>query len=251
MIRLILALGSAVIFLLPFGIPAALVLWIIGKFSPYRKDRISLTLVQGELRIMQFFSGVKFTVEGKENLPDPKQAVLYVSNHRSYFDIIIGYTIVPGLTGFVAKQELGRVPFLHRAMVMVHCVFLDRKDLRGGLKSILAATENVKNGISMWICPEGTRNHTDELLPFKEGSFKIAEKTGCPVVPVTFIHTDDIFENHFPYVRPTHVTVRIGEPIQVAEMSRAEKKALCGMVREQIQTAYNEMIAEEKAAENV
>lgn len=251
MIRLILALGSAVIFLVPFGIPAAIILWIIGKFSPYRRARISLTLVQAELRIMRFCSGVKVTVKGQENLPDSKEAVLYVSNHRSYFDIIIGYTLVPGLTGFVAKQELGKVPFLHRAMVMVNCVFLDRTDLRGGLKSILSAIENVKNGISMWICPEGTRNHQEELLPFKEGSFKIAEKTGCPIIPVTFVHTDDIFENHFPYVRSTHVTVCIGEPIPVAEMSRAEKKALCEMVQERIQTAYNEVIAEEKAQEAV
>lgn len=52
---------------------------------------------------------------------------------------------------------------------------------------ILAGIEKVRRGVSVWIFPEGTRNKNEQLsdlLPFKEGSLKIAEKSGCPVVPV-------------------------------------------------------------------
>ena len=67
----------------------------------------------------------------------------------------------------------------------------------------------------MWIFPEGTRCKAEdptELLGFKEGSLKIAEKSGCPVVPVAITGTAEILEQHFPFIRPSHVTMEFGEP---------------------------------------
>ena len=69
-------------------------------------------------------------------------------------------------------------------MKALYCLFLDRKDIKAGLKTILQGIEYIKRGISICIFPEGTRNRTDEMLPFKEGSMKIAEKTGCPIIPM-------------------------------------------------------------------
>ena len=69
------------------------------------------------------------------------------------------------------------MPLLRTWMRRLHCLFIDRENVKEALKTILAGIDNVKNGISMCIFPEGTRNKTDDLmLPFKEGSFKIAEK---------------------------------------------------------------------------
>ena len=78
-----------------------------------------------------------------------------------------------------------KIPILRTWMANVNCLFLDRKNIKEGLKTILQGIEKVKNGISIWIFPEGTRNTNEditELLPFKEGSLKIAEKSGCPVI---------------------------------------------------------------------
>lgn len=71
-------------------------------------------------------------------------------------------------------------------MRYLHCLFLDRKDIKQGLKTILTAIEKIKSGISICIFPEGTRNKNKdelELLPFHEGSFKIASKSGCAIHP--------------------------------------------------------------------
>ena len=147
--------------------------------DPAARDRESLKIVQFMFRLILKIAGVEVTVKGAENIPKD-QAVLYVGNHRSYFDILVGYTTVPGLMGFVAKKEMLRYPFLRSWMKNVNCLFLDRENIKEGLKTILEGIDHVKNGISVWIFPEGTRNRNEdlrELLPFKEGSHKIAEKT--------------------------------------------------------------------------
>ena len=114
-------------------------------------------------------------------------------------------------------------------MRYLHCLFLNRKDIKEGLKTILTAIEEVKNGISICIFPEGTRNKGDselELLPFHEGSFKIATKTGCPVVPMAIHNSAEIFEAHFPKIRPCKVVVEYGDPIYPDQLSKEDKKHL-------------------------
>ena len=153
--------------------------------------------------------------------------MLYVGNHRSYFDIVSGYIVVPGQTGFVAKKEMEKIPLLRDWMRNVNCLFLDRKDIKAGLKTILEGIEKVKGGSSMWIFPEGTRCKAEdptELLDFKEGSLKIAEKSGCPVVPVAITGTAEILEQHFPFIRPSHVTMEFGEPFYIKELPAEDRK---------------------------
>ena len=147
---------------------------------------------------------------------------------------MIGYTLIKGQCGFIAKKEMERYPLLSDWMRNLHCQFLDRDNIKEGLKTILAAIDCVKNGVSIWIFPEGTRSREEGMLPFKEGSFKIAEKSGCPIIPVAMHHTADIFENQFPRMKKTHVTVEFGTPIPTAELSKEEKKELSKNVQETI-----------------
>jgi len=136
----------------------------------------------------------------------------------------------------VAKKEMAKIPLLSQWMKNIHCLFLDRENVKDGLKTILQAIANVKDGKSVWICPEGTRNHGEDMLPFREGSFKIAEKSECPVIPAAFSHTDDIFENHLPFIRRTHVTIQFGVPTEVSGLTKEEKRVLGRQVQEEIMT---------------
>lgn len=195
-----------------------------------------LEQVRGALRRMLWVTGARVEVKGLDNIPDDR-AVLYVGNHRSYFDIVVGYLYVKGLTGFVAKKELDRIPLLRGWMHQLNCLFLDRKDIKAGLQTILEGIQKVKDGISMWIFPEGTRNENEdilELLPFKEGSLKIAEKSGCPVIPVAITGTDDIFEKHLPWIRPSQVTIEFGEPIYIKELPAELRKRSGAYTRDRI-----------------
>ena len=227
MIRLILIVIFAIIIFLASLIMLP-VFWLIGKFNQEAKDRGSLRFVQGVFKVVLFLSGVTTTVKGLENLPKDGEAVLFVGNHHGFFDTIISYTYMKPRTGFVAKKEIEKVPLLNIWMRYLYCLFLDRENPKEGLKTILQAIDYIKHGISICIFPEGTRNKGEELslLPFHNGSFKIAEKTGCPIIPMSLNNTCDIFEGHFPFIKKTHVILEYGKPIYPKELDKDEKKRI-------------------------
>ncbi len=244
MIRFILVAATVIGFLV-FGIPLLLVEWLIGKKNRHLRDVQSLKTVQAVFRMCLWLSGVKLTVKGQEHIPTDR-AVLYVGNHRSYFDILVGYVTVPGLTGFVAKKEMEKIPLLSNWMRYLNCLFLDRHNIKEGLKTILEGIDQVKKGVSVWIFPEGTRGGQENLLdilPFKEGSLKIAEKGGCPVVPVAITGTAEVFEKHLPFIRPSHVTIEFGTPFFIRELEPELKKFPGAYVEKQIKALLREELA--------
>ncbi|EGG81278.1 1-acylglycerol-3-phosphate O-acyltransferase [Lachnospiraceae bacterium 2_1_46FAA] len=143
-----------------------------------------------------------------------------------FFDILLTYSRCKRLTGYVAKKEMLKFPLLRDWMKNLYCLFLDRENAKEGLKTILTAIDYVKQGISICIFPEGTRNKGEELsmLPFKDGALKIATKTGCPVIPISMNNTSEIFENHFPKIRKTHVILEYGKPIDYKSLDREDQK---------------------------
>ena len=224
MIRLIFVALFVVLFLI-IGIPVLGIEWLIGKVSKKTMDYSSLRLVQWAFKMIIKLAGIELTVIGEENISEGP--VLYIGNHRSYFDIIITYSRCPRLTGYIAKDTMGKVPLLNIWMKRLYCLFLDRTDMKKGLKTILTGIDQIKAGISMCIFPEGTRNKTeDEMLPFKAGSLKLSEKTGCPIVPMAITNSADILENHFPKVKPTHVILQYGTPIYLDQLSADDRKHL-------------------------
>lgn len=233
MIRFIIVAITVIGFLI-LSIPILIIEWIIGKFNPHLRDISSLRIVQGVFRLILWETGAKIDVIGYENVPQ-NETVLYVGNHRSYFDILMTYCRCPGLTGYVAKDSMEKIPLLSHWMKRLYCLFLNRDDIRQGLKTILTGIEQMKNGVSMCIFPEGTRNHQPELLPFKEGSMKMAEKTGCAIIPMAITNSDEIYENHRPKIKPVHVILEYGKPIYPKELSKEEKKFLGSYTRDKIQ----------------
>ena len=223
MIRFILVIAFVILFLI-LSIPVILVELLIGKFNPDLKNKQCLAIVQWAFRVILWMAGVKVTTIGEENIP-VGEPVLYVGNHRSYFDILITYVRVKGLTGYMSKKEVKRSPLLRDWMKALHCQFIDRTDVKQGLKVILDCIELIKTGISVCVFPEGTRNREEgTFLPFHEGSFKIATKTNCAIVPMTLNNAGAIFEDHIPYVKKTHVVLEYGKPIYPKDLSKEELK---------------------------
>ena len=237
MIRFLLVAIYLVLFLIG-SIPLLIIEWIIGHFNMDLKDRSSLAIVKWAFNVIIFLTGVDITVLGEENVPKD-EAVLYVANHRSYFDIVLTYVRVPRLTGYISKIEVERIPLLRNWMRNLHCLFLDRQDIKQGLKTILTGIEKLKSGISICIFPEGTRNkEKDTFLPFHGGSFKLAEKSGCPIIPIALNNVADIFEDHSPKIKKTKVVIEYGKPIYPNQLDKEIKKNLAGYVSDQIKDMY-------------
>ena len=221
----------SVFFILFF--PICLLLLLLRKFNRRLASRISQWIVRGAFKAAMWPGGMKYTILGKENVPKDTP-VLYAANHRGILDAAIGYIAVPTLTGFVAKKEIRKVPFLNLWMHNVNCLFLDRSDIKAGLKVILTCIDYIKDGYSIFIAPEGTRSHEKAPLPFKDGSLKPAQKTGCPIIPVAITGTDDLFENHKPWLRKTKVILEFGKPIYLNELDPEIQKHPGAYVREKV-----------------
>lgn len=233
MIRFLGGTLYALLFLI-IGSPMLLIENIKRKFNPAKADLSSLHIVQRALRTIWKICGTRLTVIGKEKIPADRP-VLYVSNHKSYFDIIIGYSLCPGLTGYIAKDSLEKVPLLRNWMRRLYCLFINRDNPKESLRTIMTATDYIKKGISICIFPEGHRNPDDTLLPFKAGATKIAERTSCPIVPVAVTNTQSILKGHIPFVHPSHVIIEYGDPIFTDGLDRREKKALAQQTSDIIQ----------------
>ena len=97
----------------------------------------------------------------------------------------------------------------------------------------------MKNGISICIFPEGTRNKVaDTFLPFHEGSFKIAQKAGCPIVPITINNSSAILEDHFPKIKKAHVIIEYGKPVYISDLPAEYKKQPGAYMQQIISETY-------------
>ncbi len=218
-------------------IPLMLILLLISRYNEKLSSDIAQFFVKYMFRFLLFISGIKVDVKGLENIPKD-EAVLFVSNHRSCFDILIAYAYTPKKLGFIAKMQMKKYILLREWMLLVNCLFLDRDDVKKAMKTILDGIEKIKKGVSMWICPEGTRSKSEDdtdLLPFKEGSFKIAQKSKKAIVPVVLKNTRNTFEKQFPKIKAAHVSIEYLEPIYMDKLDSENAKKIGIYTRELIQ----------------
>ena len=239
MIRFILVCIVVIGYLI-LSIPILLVEWIIGRFSPEKKDISSLRIIQAVFRFILKITGAKITVIGEENVPKDTP-VLYIGNHRSYFDILLTYSRCPIRTGYIAKKEMEKIPLLSTWMRYLHCLFLDRKDIKQGLKTILTAVDKVKSGISICIFPEGTRSRMgNQLLPFKGGTFKSAVRAKCPIVPCALIDSYKPFDEKS--IAPVTVKLIYLKPICYEEYKQLKTPEIADLVKSRIEEAIKEYL---------
>ncbi len=236
MIRLVIVALFIAIFLI-VSLPIQLVLWLLSFKWPKAPDKVSYAMVGWAFRVVTVLAGTKLKIVGMDRIPKDTP-VLYIGNHRSFFDSVFTYAHIIRPTVYLAKKETRKVPGLNIWMYLMHCLFLDRNDIKQGLQCILRLIELVGEGYSVTIFPEGTRNHTEgTLLAFHEGSFKVATKTGIPIVPIAISGSGGVFEDHFPWIRSTEVTMEYLEPIYPDKLDPEDKKHIGAYTRRVIADA--------------
>ncbi len=127
-----------------------------------------------------FLFGIRLKVYGKEKL-NPNTAYIFISNHQSQLDIPIASRTTPNTFKFLAKEELTKIPLLGYIIKRLY-ITVGRDNWRDRALSMKKMQENLENGISVWIYPEGTRNKTDKPLgDLFPGAFQLAAHTGKPI----------------------------------------------------------------------
>jgi 1-acyl-sn-glycerol-3-phosphate acyltransferase len=166
-------------------------------------------------------SGMKVRVKGRERL-DPKQAYVFVINHRSYLDTATAFCYLGRRIGLLAKKELLKVPILGYGMGYVNIMAIDRSNRERAIVTVQAATERIRSGVSFAVFAEGTRARPGKFLPFKKGAFYMAKDANVPVVPVAMKNTDVLMGKGTGQARPGTIEVVILEPVQTTGLSTDE-----------------------------
>ena len=175
------------------------------------------------------------------NLP-ASGPVVYVSNHQSYGDIPLFFHAVSShQVSFIAKDSLEKAPLFGYWVRTSRGLFLKRGDARASLQTINEGAELLKQGFSLVIFPEGTRSHCSEMADFKPGSLKLATKARVPIVPVTVNGTYHMFEETGTMTKGVHVDFMVHEPIETADLSRAELNALPEKVESIVRSGLAEL----------
>lgn len=183
-------------------------------------------------------AGLKFTVNGTENLPDDEPAI-YVCNHQSNFDILLLYAGLPIQFRWMAKQELFRIPLFGAAMKRAGYIPIDRSNRRQAMRSVTAAAGQIRKGASVVIFPEGTRTADGNLMPFKKGALMIASKAGVPVVPMAISGSYQAQPKGQFRINPAHLKLSILPAIPASEIEASPIDELTGRIHMQISHCLN------------
>ena len=244
--------GLACLILLPvvlrivFYILVWLVLIVISLFYSPKKEyekpsRASHKILVFGYKVICSMGRVKIHFKGTEKLPEGKR-FLFVSNHRSKFDNMVQTIAMKDENlAFVSKSANFKIP-IGRRFINRNCyINLQRRQAKSAFEMVMKAQQFISNGItSIGIFPEGTRSKTSELLPFKPGVFKIAQKANCPVVVGVIKNTEKIHKN-WP-VHRTHVYFEIIKVYKQEEVSSRNTSNLAseieGLVRAELEKPF-------------
>ncbi|WP_373898628.1 lysophospholipid acyltransferase family protein [Haloimpatiens sp. FM7315] len=166
----------------------------------------------------------------------PKEPCVFVCNHQAIFDGFVLISNINKLTGFIAKKEITKLPLIRSWLSAIHSVFIDRNNIREGMKAINQGVQNIKDGYSLVIFPEGTRSLSSKMGEFKRGSMKLATKAKVPIVPITLDGTYRVLEVGNK-VTGHKIKMVVHKPIYLDSLTELEKKNLSDNLHDLIESA--------------
>ena len=180
-------------------------------------------------RLILRTTGVRVTVEGLEHV-EPNGSYVFVSNHQSHYDTAVLFATLPHQLRIIAKDSLGRFPFIGWHLRRTGHILVDRR--RPDRSAIFGWAERLlARGLSLIVYPEGTRSSTGQVQRFKPGSFQIALQSGLPVVPISLIGTRAVMPKGRLEARPAHVRLVLHEPIDTRGLADADPREFGERIR--------------------
>jgi 1-acyl-sn-glycerol-3-phosphate acyltransferase len=175
--------------------------------------------------------------------PDPRRPYVVVSNHESFVDILL-ISHLPWEMKWLSKVELFRLPVLGWLMRLANDIPVHRGDRRSAIEALRLCRDRLEKKVSVMIFPEGTRSASGELLPFKDGAFRLAVEGGYPILPLVIAGTRPALQKHSWRMGRSVAEVRVLPPIETAGLTTKDVPALRDRVRDAIAEARAALHAE-------
>ncbi len=207
------------LFLLGLSLFITCCIWLC--LVPFRWKDPSLAAVAG--RILAFLVlpilKVNLKIENKERLYE-NQPCIYIGNHQSNLDVFTYALSYPTRTVVIGKKELKWLPLFGLLLMGSGNILIHRQDRKHSIKGLNKATQEIiKNKLSVWLFPEGTRNHgSKHMLPFKKGAFHLAVTAQVPIVPIVHQHLKTYYNSIEKRLGHCDITIRVLEPISTKDL---------------------------------
>ncbi len=213
-------------------VPMVFVVWMVT--APFDKGRYwpgylfrRLCVVHQWLNPLWRFrtSGVKIT--------EPRRPYVVVSNHESFVDMLL-ISHLPWEMKWLSKESMFKIPLVGWLMYMAGDVKLIRGNKESIVQAMTGCHDRLDRRVSVMLFPEGTRTRDGALGEFKDGAFRLAIDTGCPILPLVVNGTREALQTGDWRMNVTHAEVRVLEPIETAGMTKADVPVLRERVRDLI-----------------
>ncbi|CAN5883479.1 hypothetical protein BH11GEM2_BH11GEM2_29750 [soil metagenome] len=229
----------ATVLVVLFGVIYVSAVWLVT--APFDKGRYHAGRAFRQLAVTVVTLNPLWHFETDGEAPEnPRLPYVAVSNHESYADIFL-ISHFPWEMKWLSKDTMFKIPVMGWMMRMAN----DIPIVRGKRESIVSAMRGCRDRlgkrVSVMIFPEGTRSDTDELLPFKDGAFKLAVEAGVPSLPIAVAGTRDCMAKGSFAFRKARAKARVLPPIPTAGMTSADVPALRDRTRDVIDAARREL----------
>ena len=179
-------------------------------------------------------TGTSLYVTGLDNF-DHNKTYIFMSNHSSWMDIASIIAAVPQNLRMVAKEGLLHIPIFGKAMNDSGFIGIDRSNRAKAIKQLDKAKQKLKEGVCIWIAPEGTRSKDGQIKEFKKGGFYLAVDLNLDIVPVFIEGAADIMPpGSMDISTNKDITIHFLKPISTTNFSKANLSELINIVRNKI-----------------
>jgi 1-acyl-sn-glycerol-3-phosphate acyltransferase len=202
----------------------------------YRAGRAFRHLAVAQVKLNPLWH---FETDGRA--PDnPRNPYVAVSNHESYADIFL-ISHFPWEMKWLSKYEVFKIPVMGWMMRMANDIPLVRGKRESVLSALAGCRDRLSKRVSVLIFPEGTRSPTDEMLPFKDGAFRLAVETGVPILPIAVAGTRHCMAKSSFKFRRARAKARVLPPISTEGLTSSDVPELRERVRAVIDKARREL----------
>ncbi len=218
-------LGTLVFFWVP------LLAITVGVTWPFDRDRYLAGRLFRQIGVVTAKANPLWKFRWAGTRPaDPRRPYVVVSNHESFTDILL-LSHLPWEMKWMSKAEIMRIPFLGWCMHLAGDIPIWRGKVDSARDAMARSLEVLKRRVSVLIFPEGTRSTSGEMLPFKDGAFRLAITAGVPVLPLVVTGTKNALAKHDWRMNPADATVTVLEPIETTGLTLDDVGALKERVR--------------------
>lgn len=172
---------------------------------------------------------------------DPRHPYVVVSNHESFADILL-ISFLPWEMKWLSKASFFRIPVVGWMMSLAGDIPVHRGDARSAARAMLACRDRLRRGVSVMIFPEGTRSMKPDLLPFKDGAFRLAIDEQLPILPLALAGTRTALPKKGFVMQRADAEVTILEPIDTKGMTTKDVPELRDRVQKMITEARAEIL---------